>query len=361
MIEDFLNSEFDFNLSKKEKKISTKKFEKKATLKKKGGYRLVSVDLETLKEESTCLSIEINKLAAQWQEKNLTNQDFVSLYIIIYLNKRYPNKFLESTNQIILDEKVKSENYNKFINITSSKIKERLDQTKTFTVFDLINRFELHGIPKSSRIALVKWYLNIYDIVPMLEVATVKQVIELQANKKRCVTLPVENLDQLVENHRDALSFVLHDLQHAYKMFDNDVLLKGQVAFSILMLKILDLDLIQNFLKNDQDFLDSFNYLVSDMNSHTKHLFFHFKTCLLNAFKRKYNLGEKEHLTGVSLEDFNNNFELILELFEMNNAQKDSARSALFNQKVDGQFNSFDFTILNDFFLNLYNLKFNKL
>ena len=306
------------------------------------------------------METEISKLIAQWKDnKELSDQDVVSLYIIIYLNKRHPTKFLESINEIVKEEyNVDSKNLTNFINITSNNIKQRLKETKTITVFELINKFNLHGIPKASRIALVKWYLNIYDIVPMLEVATVEQVIELQANKKRCVTLTFKELDKLIENHRDALSFVIHDLQHAFKMFDNQVLLKGQVAFSILMLKIVKCDLIKNLLSSDQVFSENFNYLVSDMNSHTKHLFFHFKASLINAFKRVFKLNENEHLNGDSLEEFNKNFEIILDLFEMNEIQKESSRCVLSSTNQRDQFNSFDFNILNDYFLNLYDLKF---
>jgi hypothetical protein len=364
-LEDEILIDFDDFISfthKKELKGKKSRKTEKSSKTTRGGYKLVSVDLETLKNESKYMEIEIEKLITQWKDKKLSNKDVVSLYILIYLNKRHPTKFLEGINEIVGNEEMKecyidSKNFDNFINITSNNIKQRLLDSKTFTVFDLINKFNLHGIPKASRIALVKWYLNIYDIVPMLEVATAEQVIELQANKKRCVTLQAKDLDKLIENHRDALSFVIHDLQHAFKMFDNQVLLKGQVAFSILMLKIVKCDLIRNLLSSDQEFSESFNYLVSDMNSHTKHLFFHFKACLINAFKRIYKLNENEHLNGESLEDFNKNFENILDLFEMNEIEKESARCVLHTNQND-QFNSFDFNILNNFFLNLYDLKY---
>jgi hypothetical protein len=357
---------FDFDLTNDQIKKTKTKFditlienEKKNKPKIKGGYKAVLIDLESLKNEAEYMEIEISKLVTHWQAGSLTDQDVVSLYIITYLQKRYPNHFLESFNQIIPTEIVNEYNFHsekleKFHHLTS-----RLKETNTFTIFDLINNFNLHCIPKTSRIAIVKWYLKIYDIVPILHVATAEEIIKFQANKQRCVTLPTKNLDKLIEDHRDALSFVIHDLQHAFKMFDNEVLLQGQVAFSILMLKIVSNDLIQNFLTNDEDFQNSFYYLVSDMNSHTKHLFFHFKTCLINAFKKKYYLNQNEHLCGVSLEDFNKSFEQLLDLFEMNEIQKQSARDVLFLDK-NNQFNSFDFNILNDFFLNLYNFKFNK-
>jgi len=62
----------------------------------------------------------------------------------------------------------------------------------------------------------------------------------MQAEGKRCVSLISNNLESLVMNERDAFSFLLHDLVHAYKMFSNQILLNGQIGFCRAIMKILD-------------------------------------------------------------------------------------------------------------------------
>jgi hypothetical protein len=152
---------------------------------------------------------------------------------------------------------------------------------------------------------------------------------------------------------------VLHDLVHAFKMFENPIILRGQVSFSILMQKLVKHELIRNLRANDEVFCNHFDYIASDMNSHTKHLFFTLKTALINAFKRKYNLDTHEFLHGKSLNDFNESFDCLLDVFEMDKLEKQAAHDILANHNTTDYYNV-DFTILNRFFLGLYEQKFNK-
>ena len=53
------------------------------------------------------------------------------------------------------------------------------------------------------------------------------EVLEMQAADCRCASLITLKLDDLILDERDPLSFLLHDLVHAYKMFSDDTLRKG--------------------------------------------------------------------------------------------------------------------------------------
>ncbi len=190
----------------------------------------------------------------------------------------------------------------------------------------------------------------------------------MQAEGKRCVSLISNNLESLVMNERDAFSFLLHDLVHAYKMFSNQILLNGQIGFCRAIMKILDNqqgeELINGLIKSDETFEEKFNYLISDMNSHTKHLFYYFKAILINAFKVKYKLKD-EILNGKSLEEFQTTFDIFLNIWEMNEMEKSVARKMLmplhinhndfdFNEKINSKgFNVIDFSLLDSYFMNL--------
>ena len=346
------------NSRNNDKKLDESKRPKKQ---RRGGYKPVLVPLDELKQESKYLEPKLKSLIQNYQSKHFNQPDTVSLYILIYIIKRYPQHFLESYDQIYSNknelDKVQSKSVQQECLDLNYKLKNRLNQTNTNRVFDIINNYNLHSIPKSARIALVYWYLGLYNIKLLLYVPTVEEVVELQSNKERCVSLISESLDDLVEGHRDPLSFALHDLVHAFKMFSNYELLKGQVAFSILMLKVLKSGLIKDLLENDAEFNENFNYCVSDMNSHSKHLFYTFKSSLINAYKRKFNVKSNDLLNDQSLEQFNSRFELILNEFEMNVDERESARNMLNDNK---QFNQFDFTVLNNYFLSLYDRRFNQ-
>ena len=55
-----------------------------------------------------------------------------------------------------------------------------------------------------------------------------RDVLEMQSNETRCASLITLGIDDLILEERDPLSFLLHDLVHAYKMFCDQTLLKGK-------------------------------------------------------------------------------------------------------------------------------------
>lgn len=107
----------------------------------------------------------------------------------------------------------------------------------------------------------------------------------------------------------------------------------------------------------DAEFKEAFDYLISDMNSHPKHLFYYFKAILVNAFKRKYGLTT-QLLNGPSLAEFLRTFDLFLELFEMPQAHRELARRMLMpdmdNVRLKGS-RKLDLALLHHFFMGLYN------
>ena len=179
-------------------------------------------------------------------------------------------------------------------------------------------------------------------------------------------------IDELVLGERDPFSFLLHDLVHAYKMFSNDYLLSGQLGFYRALLKLFSASeetkstsrtqscsILEPLLANDAQLVDQFDYLISDMNSHPRHLFFYFKAILITAIKRKHHLNAPDsRLSGSSLSEFDALFESVLERFAMNETEKSLARQMITddtskNKSEPKPSNTVDFTLLDNFFLSL--------
>ena len=75
-----------------------------------------------------------------------------------------------------------------------------------------------------------RYLSNQFAIVLMVDkIPSSRQVLAMQANASRCASLITLKLDGLVMEERDPLSFLLHDLVHAYKMFSDEMLLKGNI------------------------------------------------------------------------------------------------------------------------------------
>lgn len=362
--EDFLK-EIDVETAENSKtkpsnKTQTSNEKLKNKKKPKGGYRPVLVNEECLKTESVNLK---NSMSLLDDKKHvMSDQDKVSYYIIIYLNQRYPNQLFENQNPIIdltktkttslIDNSAKIQN---FIEFKNKNIQNRLNKLNIKTLFDLVNNFNLHSVPHSARFTLVNWYLNNqFKLVLFInEIPTSKDVLLMQTRGERCVSLIYDKLDGLIMGERDPLSFLLHDLVHAYKMFSNDYLLKSQIGFYRCMVKIINdktgSKYLDELIENDHKFSEEFDYLISDMNSHAKHLFYYFKAILINGYKSKFKLESREVLNEESLDKFNEMFELFLDLFEMNDSEKDVARKALMQNDLENNNNNANSCCLNDF------------
>jgi hypothetical protein len=77
---------------------------------------------------------------------------------------------------------------------------------------------------------VIRYLLNQFNIVLMVDkIPTSRDVLGMQAAASRCASLITLKLDELVLDERDPLSFLLHDLVHAYKMFSDTKLLEGNL------------------------------------------------------------------------------------------------------------------------------------
>ena len=160
--------------------------------KPRGGYRPVMLDE---KSQLAKESIELEPLMKFInEEKSLSDQDKVSLFTLAYLNERYPNNFLECYNPIVVDSDISKSSKSLCdlpIKFKNQKVYSRLQSLNVRTLFDVVNSFNLHSVPYSARFTLANWYLpSRFDLVLFVDrIPSSKQVLKMQANSKRCVTI----------------------------------------------------------------------------------------------------------------------------------------------------------------------------
>lgn len=129
----------------------------------------------------------------------------------------------------------------------------------------------LRGIPAKVNRTLINWYLGHYPLELIHHVPSSNEMLMIQAEGKRYVTLleKPEDWQHTIIHQRDHFSFLIHDLIHAHEFFCDEQLKNEQINF-YCMLK-------NNYLKiknlsTHPDFQNSLDYLISDMNSHPAHL-----------------------------------------------------------------------------------------
>lgn len=144
------------------KKQQAKTTEKNVKKKSKGGYRPVLVSRESLVNESMQLASEMTRLRELYQV--ISDQDLVVFYIIIYLNFRYPNEFLENFNPVLVKNNYennelvqKSMVFGNLMSLTNKTFERKMEKFNTLTLFEIINNFNLHSVPHSARFAISNW------------------------------------------------------------------------------------------------------------------------------------------------------------------------------------------------------------
>ena len=132
----------NFNFTPTKKHVKTNK--NTSVKSKKGGYRPILVDKESLAAEAVDLKDKMSLLRDLYSTRRVSDQDLVVLYLIMYLNTRYPDDFLENYNPILTSvEKTNlirtSASLESIMKLTNQSFDDKLAKFKTKSLFDIIN------------------------------------------------------------------------------------------------------------------------------------------------------------------------------------------------------------------------------
>jgi hypothetical protein len=147
----------------------------------------------------------------------------------------------------------------------------------------LLKSYQLLGVCGDAHAGLLGWLEGRYPLIARPDIPTPTEMLEIQCEGKRFVTLMLHPEDQLrtFGRHAGALEFLLHDLEHAHKYFGEAQLAAGQKRFFHLLRESSSA-----WGLFDSQFQEELDYLRSDMNSHPIHMLKYLKAIWLNAFKR---------------------------------------------------------------------------
>lgn len=222
------------------------------------------------------------------------------------------------------------------------------------SLFDFINKSKFKGVPESAIKSLLFWQSEEYPLVLLDYVPTPLELFKLQCTGKRCVTLLFEEneISDFVENGRDILGFVLHDLIHADHFYHNKILARSQIGFSRFIYKAFTTHVFSDYLK-DPIFKKDFYYIVSDMNSHPIHLLQTLKAQQLFAYKRSKGVRSNQRLSTTLESEFEIAFARQFVTWAL--TEQESLSLAKINQL---DFSNLDSQILEEFFLKVSDLQF---
>ena len=139
-------------------------------------------------------------------------------------------------------------------------------------LLDWLRRYQFRGVTANVPAALVQWLQGAWPLVLREDIPGPREVLRMQARGTRAVTALTSwpRMREPVLNKSDAFAFFLHDLEHAYKFFHSPVLHVGQRVFFTALEDAVDRGVFASYF-GDAGFVDKFDYLMSDMNTHPEH------------------------------------------------------------------------------------------
>ncbi len=252
-----------------------------------GKFKKVLVNPSILPTEAIEIQSDILELKAFHEEGKLDNPSLIILILIRILSYRNPKNWIqlpESAHKKIISsipqEKIlelPKENYLYWKNLLF---------TPNFPLIDLIEQIRFKNIPDSICKIVSYWIQFPHSLQLIFYQPSTHEMLEIQSTGKRFVTLSFSHLlkGELLEEKRDALEFLLHDLAHAYTFFLEENLPHEQTKFFQTLLK--HIQKFETFCKIDPIFQEDFHYCLADMNSHPEHLRQYLRAKLIEHFHR---------------------------------------------------------------------------
>jgi hypothetical protein len=253
---------------------------------------------EDLVPEANLLNSKLLSLFKAFDEKNLNPMELIFLLIGLICEKRRPGKWWM---------KGKYQAPSTLTNIDSYGLELRNNPQFKFHLVDLnlpstilnlddfLLNFQFKNLPQGVFSTLYRWRFENLNITLKESPITPLEMLTDQAQGTRVVTVSTQAFlkGELINNKRDALEFLLHDLCHADLYFSNfhneQKLFFSQLLDTIQKPKAL----INNI--NDEYFMTDLEYIMSDMNSNYYHLVDTLRGKIVVALNRQ-KLSNQERL-----------------------------------------------------------------
>lgn len=150
----------------------------------------------------------------------------------------------------------------------------------------------LRGVPQAALDTLREWMLGACRLQLMRTVPTAVEVLHMQCDRTRVVSMMADASDlRVLHEGHDPLDFLVHDLVHANRMLGRGAEhLHMHVGALRLLRRTLESGALAGWLAADAEFRATFEYGISDMNTHCLHTLQHFKHASIAAFLRAHGL-----------------------------------------------------------------------
>ncbi len=287
-----------------------------------GAYKKDLLNLDTLGIHKNSLLRTLESIE-KYQETPVL---YAGLYLILFLRISHPKNWLQRKSTLPLTQNLPV--LLNFLDDTWSLSAWEKSKLVNVTLEDLFLNFNLKSFPASINRTMLNWMSGTWQIELFFHVPSARELLILQAENKRCITLVKDEkkIDTLILNKRDPLSFALHDMMHIDQYFNSKESSSGQLGFYRKCVPLYQNKKIKQKLKTHSEFKTKFEYVTSDMNAYSIHLFKCLKHALVlddleeTLFQEITNVwlmnsDEKTAASHLNTNEFNPIDELILKSF----------------------------------------------
>lgn len=238
------------------------------------------MNLEVLAEEANILFPIFQELKTKKLENTLSEAEFVALYLLVYQFTRTPKNSLQGLKKK-LNNKDHETNFKKTLldkNLSLTLEYFLSKESHQFLELSLIEIFELNfkGLPQKMNTAITQWLKGHWPLKLFFHIPNAREILEMQKLGFRCVSVLTskKSLSSHVLGKRDALSFVIHDLEHAVNFFSEEHLMAGQIGFYHFIAELLNTEWMNELVEKNQsvEFHHHLDYVIADMNAYSVHL-----------------------------------------------------------------------------------------
>lgn len=287
-----------------------------------GRFRHRLLDETFLENHSAQAVRSLMPFVQMWQSGKISDVEMVGAYLLTFTFLRRPTDFLGGLHNLPLPKnRTEGVSGKLIISTLRQTLPEDLKNSKSLRPLeidaDFVSTFSSHSwrsIPFSVQKSLSAWQTGLYPLNLLTHLPSAEDVLQMQADGQRCVSmlLKPEEIHSFVEEGRDVLGFIVHDLIHADHFFNDPLRAQAQVHFCQKLLEVLKLPAIQHMLFIDDIFRKEFHYLMSDMNSVPLHLLKTLKAVLLGYYKRQHDADMKRSLPASSEKLFDDCYRQVL-------------------------------------------------
>ncbi len=251
--------------------------------------------VEERHREQDKLMIFCEEMRALRRDFSLRPSEQTLLFILAYLEVRAPGEWSMKTGRVAeptglsLPLREVARGPFAFLQRYSSR-----------TLMDVTREYRPRHLPAAIFEILWMWYQDQADLLVVSHVPSPLEMLAAQCLGRRFVTLDeaAAGTGALVDGQRDAFEFVLHDLAHAHQFFKDPQEFCKQTEFFKQVSQFLQATGVLHL--GDEPLREALDYLISDMNSHSQHLYSYLRAQLIQWRLRLENKSGEQEMSATS-------------------------------------------------------------